>query len=605
MAPRQSAIVTGGSSGIGKATAHKLASRGINVLVADINVADGEKVSTDLKAKYGVDSAFVKLDTALEADVVNMVDTAVKLWGRIDWACNCAGKAEILTEGEEGVTEKVFDEMYQINQRGTWFCQRHEAVQMRKQEPRTVTLTPSERTVETRGSIVNISSVNGIVGLGQPGYSSAKAGIIAFTRTGAQFYGKDKIRVNAVLPGSIRTDAMGVWLEQLSEDKRKFVVEGLVNSTPLARQGAPEELANAVSYFLSDESTYVNGTTLVVDDSTSYNNNMAGWVLSEVSSSRILGGIIQYRDSLPLVFLVALIGYVVVKSIYRVYFHPLAKYPGPFWAKVTSLYDFYQALSERRAHNFLALHKKYGPIVRYAPNKLVFNEPQAWQDIYAYKANVRKSDLFAASQSNPESTDTFSELYKEPALKKRKVLSYGFSESSLRSFEGEKNDHQINIFCRQLVSPETERIKDMSLWFNYLSYDIMGELVFGRGFGMLTDPSLRYILDLIDSTVFSYLLGGIIPWLHKSGLITLLMPRIFFMRKKFVAESNKRIVERIKLGPDAVGVNGRRDFFHYLLNGKDENGNPLSHARLGAEGVLLILAGSDTSSACKSSGLRN
>lgn len=65
---------------------------------------------------------------------------------------------------------------------------------------------------------------------------------------------------------------------------------------------------------------------------------------------------------------------------------------------------------------------------------------------------------------------------------------------------------QINIFCHQLVNPSTEKVKDMSLWFNYLSYDIMGELVFGRGFGMLTDTSLRYILELIDSTVFSYLL---------------------------------------------------------------------------------------------------
>ncbi|KAK6375814.1 hypothetical protein LTS17_007636 [Exophiala oligosperma] len=265
MPGRQSAIVTGGSSGIGKATAHKLASRGINVLVADINITEGEQVSKDLKAKYGVDSAFVKLDTAVEADCINMVDTVVKLWGRLDWACNCAGKAEILTDGEEDVTEKVFDEMYQINQRGTWFCQRYEAVQMRKQEPRVITLTPSDRKVETRGSIVNISSVNGIVGLGQPGYSSAKAGIIAFTRTGSQFYGKDLIRFNSVLPGSIRTDAMVKWLEELPPEKKKFVLESLVNSTPLARQGAPEELANAVSYFLSDDSTYVNGTTLIVD----------------------------------------------------------------------------------------------------------------------------------------------------------------------------------------------------------------------------------------------------------------------------------------------------------------------------------------------------
>lgn len=136
---------------------------------------------------------------------------------------------------------------------------------MRKQEPRVITLTPSDRKVETRGSIVNISSVNGIVGLGQPGYSSAKAGIIAFTRTGSQFYGKDLIRFNSVLPGSIRTDTMVKWLEELSPEKKKFVLETLVNSTPLGRQGSPEEIANAVSYFLSDDSTYVNGTTLIVD----------------------------------------------------------------------------------------------------------------------------------------------------------------------------------------------------------------------------------------------------------------------------------------------------------------------------------------------------
>lgn len=110
MTDRQSAIVTGGSSGIGKAVAHKLASRGINVLIADINISGGEQVSKDLKVRYGIDSAFVKLDTTVEADCINMVDTVVKLWGRLDWACNCAGKAEILTDGEEDVTEKVFDE---------------------------------------------------------------------------------------------------------------------------------------------------------------------------------------------------------------------------------------------------------------------------------------------------------------------------------------------------------------------------------------------------------------------------------------------------------------------------------------------------------------
>jgi len=155
--------------------------------------------------------------------------------------------------------------MYEINQRGTWYCQKYEALQMRQQKPREIILTPSPKKVESRGSIVNISSINGIVGLGQPGYSSAKAGILALTRVGAQFYGPYGIRINSILPGSIRTDAMDVWLQTLPEEKKRFVEHDLVNATPLKRQGVPEELANAVSFFLSDDSTFVNGASLVVD----------------------------------------------------------------------------------------------------------------------------------------------------------------------------------------------------------------------------------------------------------------------------------------------------------------------------------------------------
>lgn len=87
---------------------------------------------------------------------------------------------------------------------------------------------------------------------------------------------------------------------------------------------------------------------------------MAGSILSEGPSSQLLGLVTQNHGSLPIVILASLVGYVLLKSIYRVYFHPLAKYPGPFWAKVTSLYDFYQAWSEHRAHNLLALHREYG-----------------------------------------------------------------------------------------------------------------------------------------------------------------------------------------------------------------------------------------------------
>ncbi len=136
---------------------------------------------------------------------------------------------------------------------------------MRQQEPRKIKLLPSDVEVEERGAVVNISSVNGIVAIGLPGYSAAKAGIQAITRNGAQFYGPHGIRVNAISPGSIRTAAFGEWVKTLPEDQARYVEEGIVNNTPLKRQGKPQELANAVSFLLGNDSTYVNGHNLTVD----------------------------------------------------------------------------------------------------------------------------------------------------------------------------------------------------------------------------------------------------------------------------------------------------------------------------------------------------
>lgn len=136
---------------------------------------------------------------------------------------------------------------------------------MREQKSRNVKLVPSDTLVEERGSVVNISSVNGIVGLGLPGYSAAKAGVQAITRNGAQFYGPYGIRVNCISPGSIRTEAFGKWVTTFPAEQATYVEEGIVSSTPLKRQGKPQELANAVSFLLSDESTFINGHNLVVD----------------------------------------------------------------------------------------------------------------------------------------------------------------------------------------------------------------------------------------------------------------------------------------------------------------------------------------------------
>lgn len=253
----------------------------------------------------------------------------------------------------------------------------------------------------------------------------------------------------------------------------------------------------------------------------------------------------------------------------------------------------------------------------------------------------------ASTQSDPDTMSTFSEIHRVPALKKRKILQQGFSESALRDAEGESYMSnsveiyltntgiveyivdQINIFCRELVNPTTEHKKDMSLWLNYLAYDIMGEVVFGKGFDMMTNEKIRYILPLIDDMTFSMLLvsivaisksteadhtsqGGIIPSFHKWGLIDWIFPSISAGRMQFIKESEARVSTRIAEGVSTSAA--RKDFFYHvgvwftddsvvltdrpqLMKHRDpETGQPLSKKMLLTEGVLLITAGSDTTS---------
>jgi cytochrome P450 len=152
---------------------------------------------------------------------------------------------------------------------------------------------------------------------------------------------------------------------------------------------------------------------------------------------------------------------------------------------------------------------------------------------------------------------------------------------------------QINLFCKQLINPATEKVKDMSLWLNYLAYDVMGEIVFARSFNMLTETSLRYILSLIDAMVFATLIGGCMPPLYKTGLINVLFPKIYKDRQKFVEYVVSTVDERV--GEKRLD-GARKDSFHFLLKARDEEGKPLSRPQLLTEGLLLITGGSETTS---------
>lgn len=164
----------------------------------------------------------------------------------------------------DDVTYRTFE----INQRGVWLCQKHEAAQMMKQEPRPVIFTPAPKKEipGQRGAIVNVSSVSCLTGLGYAAYTPTKHAIVGITRNGAYFYGPHGIRCNAVSPGGTITnlsmEAMDPSIRQLFRENDPALAK---TSVPLQKLAWPEEVANVISFLASGESSHVSGTNLEVD----------------------------------------------------------------------------------------------------------------------------------------------------------------------------------------------------------------------------------------------------------------------------------------------------------------------------------------------------
>lgn len=238
------ALVTGASSGIGRASAQAFAQEGAKVLVADIDDEGGNETVRLIKDAGG-EALFVRADVSDGAAVEAMVQQAVKTWGRLDCAHNNAGIAEqrVLTAD---LTEEVWDRTIDTNLKGVWLCMKHEILQM---------------TEQGGGAIVNTSSVVGLVAVRhQPAYVASKHGIVGLTKAAALEYARMGIRVNAVCPGPILTPALE-WYMSESPD----VGRHLKRQNPSGRLGTPEEVAQAVVWLCSDKASYMTGHTLATD----------------------------------------------------------------------------------------------------------------------------------------------------------------------------------------------------------------------------------------------------------------------------------------------------------------------------------------------------
>jgi NAD(P)-dependent dehydrogenase (short-subunit alcohol dehydrogenase family) len=236
------ALVTGGGSGIGQATARLLAERGVEVVVADVN-ADAAIATA---GGIGKAAAAFTVDVADAAAVEAMVAFAVATFGGLDWACNIAGIApdpKPFVEHTHADWQRTID----VNLSGLFFCMQCELRQMLEQG--------------RGGAIVNMSSGAGVVPApGQPQYTAAKHGVLGLTKQAAQEYASAGIRVNAVLPGQTETGPMRAYLEAMPDGG-----ERMLRRLPMKRMATPLEIAQAVVWLCSDDASYVNGDSLVVD----------------------------------------------------------------------------------------------------------------------------------------------------------------------------------------------------------------------------------------------------------------------------------------------------------------------------------------------------
>jgi NAD(P)-dependent dehydrogenase (short-subunit alcohol dehydrogenase family) len=238
------ALVTGGTSGIGRATAIAYAQQQAKVIVAGRRVEEGEETVRLIKDAGG-EALFVRTDVTQESEVKAMVDQTIHVFGRLDIAFNNAG-----THGEDpSLIEQAdveYDRMMNANVKGVWLSMKYEIAQMLKQGG---------------GAIVNTSSILGVIAMPSvPLYTASKYAVVGLTKAAALQYAKSGIRINAVGPGAIETD----MFEKATggQDEAKAYMAGL---HPMGRVGKPVEVANAVVWLSSDSASFVTGEILMVD----------------------------------------------------------------------------------------------------------------------------------------------------------------------------------------------------------------------------------------------------------------------------------------------------------------------------------------------------
>ncbi len=238
------AMVTGAGSGIGQASAILFAQQGAKVVVSDFNEKMGQ-ATCDTITKEGGQAIFAKADVSKSAEVQALMASCVKAYGTLDALLNCAGVALVGKDGPvTEMSEETWNTTIAVNLTGTFLCCKYAIPLMLKKKS---------------GSVINMSSMAGLIGVPNHGYSATKGGIISLTRSIAVVYAPHNVRANSICPGVIET-AMTQPIRS-DEQWNKMVI----SVTPLGRWGKAIDVANLSLFLASDESSYITGTNISID----------------------------------------------------------------------------------------------------------------------------------------------------------------------------------------------------------------------------------------------------------------------------------------------------------------------------------------------------
>ncbi|KAK8018790.1 isotrichodermin C-15 hydroxylase [Apiospora marii] len=298
--------------------------------------------------------------------------------------------------------------------------------------------------------------------------------------------------------------------------------------------------------------------------------------------------------------------YVIGVIVYRLVFHPLARYPGPLLGRITDWYSVIRSAAGDRHIHFLELHEEHGPFVRFGPNRVSVNTAEGLAKIYGIKANTQKSTYYNVFNDVFKGDSSLTTLDHELHARKKRVVSSALSESSVRAMEGIvlRNIRKFTGHLGDSVTDPHSRTddekgwgspKNMTEWADYLSFDIMGDICFSGPFEMLDKPDNRYVLDVLPKGVNGLNMSGWMPGILRLKIGNILFAKLNEAMKRYEAFANTQSAKRLAMD-SAIKTS---DVYSHLLAANlkcVEKGERalFTPTDLVGESSLLITGGSDT-----------